>query len=87
MSPRRADGTYDIEADGLPDQPDGPVLLLTMRQTAALCQVSLARVREWTMLPGFPVIRSAHMVRVHARLLEEWLADQARAPRHQENAA
>ena len=77
---------YDIEGDGLPDEPAAPVLLLTMRQVAALCQVSLHRVREWTLEPGFPVMRTPHMVRINARLLEVWLADQARRS-DQETAA
>lgn len=66
------------------DQPE--LLLLTMPQVAALCQVSLDKVREWTLLPGFPVIRSAHQVRIHARLLEDWLADQARRHDPQEES-
>lgn len=49
-------------------------LLLTMRQVADLCQVSLATVREWSYDPTFPVIRKhGHFVRIHARLLDEWL--------------
>jgi len=76
----------DLERDGLPEDPGMPVLLLTMAQVATLCQVSLARVREWTLMPGFPVIRTPHMVRIHARLLESWLADQAQQHR-QENVA
>lgn len=84
MSRRRDD---DIEDDGLPVIPDAPVLLLTMRQVAALCQVSLSRVRDWTLLPGFPVIRTPHMVRIHARLLEDWLANQAQEPPSQEKVA
>jgi hypothetical protein len=75
MTPRR-----DIEDDGLQLDPDQPVLLLTMRQVATLCQVSIHRVREWTLIPGFPVIRTPHMVRIHARLLDVWLAGQAQEP-------
>jgi len=50
-------------------------LLLTMRQVADLCQVSVGTVREWSYDPDFPVIRRpGHFVRIHARLLDEWLA-------------
>jgi len=49
------------------------VLLLTVDQTAALCQVSKAQVYRWIRQPGFPVIYSPHQVRIHARLLDEWL--------------
>jgi excisionase family DNA binding protein len=62
-----------------------PPLLLTMPQAAALCQVGLDRIREWTHLPGFPAIRTDHQVRIHARLLDQWLADRAMST--QENAA
>ena len=64
----------DIEGDELPLDPGAPVLLLTMRQAAALCQVSVHRVRDWSLLPDFPVIRTPHLVRIHARLLDQWLA-------------
>ena len=77
----------DDELDGLPSDPRLPVLLLTMPQVAAICQVSLDRVRDWTYQPGFPVIRTAHMVRIHATLLEAWLADQVRQQHAEENAA
>lgn len=76
----------ELEGASLPDDPGMPVLLLTMRQVAALCQVSVNRVREWTLLPDFPVIRTPHMVRIHARLLDLWLEKQAQAG-HQEEAA
>jgi hypothetical protein len=58
------------------DAPEMP-LLLTMQQVADMCQVSLATVREWTYLPGFPVIRRPRQVRIHARLLDAWLTGQA----------
>lgn len=58
-------------------EPSLGVLLLTMGQVAALCQVSLATVREWTYDPDFPVIRKPHCVRIHARLLDEWLMRRA----------
>jgi hypothetical protein len=53
------------------------VLLLTPHQAAALCQVSVDRIYEWTHEPGFPVIVSAHQLRIHARLFDEWLAGRA----------
>lgn len=64
------------------EEPQAPpegveVLLLTMPQVAALCQVSLDRVRDWSTLPGFPMIRSAHQVRIHAKLFEAWLQRKA----------
>ncbi len=60
--------------DDVAAEADLPILMLTMAQVAAMCQVSLDRVRDWTYEPGFPVIRTAHNVRIHARLFEEWLA-------------
>ena len=69
------------EDEGMVMQP----LLLTMPQVAQLCQVGLDRVREWSNEPGFPVIRTPNQVRVHARLLDQWLAD--RALHNQEEAA
>lgn len=67
-----------------------PVLMLTMQQAADLCQVSVDRVREWTFLPDFPVMRTAHMVRIHARLFDEWLMKHSHdhaAGRDEEQAA
>lgn len=52
-------------------------ILLTREQAAELCQVSPPKIDEWTNLPGFPVIRGPHFVRIHARRLEEWLAEYA----------
>lgn len=69
---------YDTEYDAQPLDPERPVLLLTLQQAAYLAQVGVNRVRDWTLLPGFPVIRTPHLVRIHARLFEEWLAEQAR---------
>ena len=87
MSPRRR-RRRDDEDEGLPVIPNAPVLLLTMEQVAALCQVSVSRVRDWTLLPGFPVMRTPHMVRIHARLLEDWLASQSQEqPPSQEKVA
>ena len=51
-----------------------PVLMLSMRQAAAMAQVGIDRVRDWTYEPDFPVIRTTHKVRIHARLFDEWLA-------------
>lgn len=75
----------DDEAYG--DLPDHPVLLITMRQAAELAQVSIHRIREWSLLPGFPVIRTQHMVRIPPRLFEDWLAAQAQQTNTQENVA
>jgi hypothetical protein len=55
----------------------GPPLLLTLRQAAALCQVSLDKMQGWSHIKGFPVIRGSHFVRVHAQLLNRWLAARA----------
>jgi hypothetical protein len=62
------------------------VVLLTMAQAAAVSQVSLNRIREWTLRPGFPVIRTPRMVRIHARLFETWLAELARSNRQEDVA-
>lgn len=65
-----------------PEDPDTALdtlpILLTVPQAAALAQVGVNRVHDWTRLPGFPAIRTAHMVRIHARLFEQWLADWAK---------
>jgi hypothetical protein len=56
---------------------DAPPLLLTREQVAQRCQVSLAKVDEWSWRPGFPVIREGeHFVRIHAGKLDDWLANQ-----------
>lgn len=60
-------------ADDHEEVREEPVLLLTIPQVASLCQVSTRTIREWTWLPGFPVMRSPRQVRIHARLLDEWL--------------
>lgn len=71
-----------------PELGDLPILMLTMPQVAAMCQVSLDRVRDWTYMPGFPVIRSKHNVRIHAKLFEQWLEKQALGNRlNEEDAA
>jgi hypothetical protein len=71
----------DQNADGV------PVLLLTMAQVAAMCQVSLDRVRDWTYLPGFPAIRTKHQVRIHAGLLDDWLRKRALGDKAPEETA
>jgi len=76
----------------MPDESDNGVpgvLLLTPQQAAALCQVSLDKIYEWTYEPGFPVIAGAHQLRIHARLFDEWLAKRAMAgrPKEEEVAA
>ena len=53
------------------------VLLLTVDQAAALCQVSRDMVYQWTRQPGFPTVRGPHQVRIHARLFQEWLERRA----------
>jgi len=65
------------------------VLLLTAQQAAALCQVSVDKIYEWTYQPGFPVVAGAHQVRIHARLFDEWLARRAMEgrPKDEEVAA
>jgi len=55
----------------------GPPLLLTLRQAAALCQVSVDKMGGWSHIRGFPVIRHGRFVRIHARLLDRWLAEHA----------
>lgn len=52
-------------------------LMVTLEQAARMCQVSVRTVREWSYQPGFPVMRSARQVRIHARLFDEWLAARA----------
>ena len=66
---------------------DLPILMLTMEQVAQMCQVGLDRVRDWTYEPDFPAIRTAHQVRIHARLLDEWLAAQSLKRGREEDAA
>lgn len=68
------------------DESQLPVLLLTAQQAAAMCQVSVDKIYEWTYQAGFPVIAGPHQVRIHARLFDEWLAKRA-APRNREEDA
>jgi hypothetical protein len=68
---RRKD-EYDPE-QSVPMMP----VLLTIQQAADMCQVGIDRIREWSHEPGFPVIRSPQMVRIHAKLLEQWLERKA----------
>jgi len=71
----------------MPDEENGSVpgvLLLTPQQAAALCQVSLDKIYEWTWEPGFPVVAGAHQLRIHARLFDDWLAKRALAGRPRE---
>jgi hypothetical protein len=69
--------THDSFSDG--------VILLTPKQAAELCQVSLDRIYEWTYEPGFPVIVGPHQLRIHARLFDEWLAKRAMVGRQRED--
>jgi len=75
--------------DSEPTEPVAGVLLLTAPQAAALCQVSVDRIYQWSYEPGFPVIAAPHQFRIHARLFDEWLARRASAGRRekQEEAA
>jgi hypothetical protein len=53
-------------------------ILLTREQAARRCGVSLNKLDEWSYEPGFPVLREGgHFVKIHARLLDEWLAQRA----------
>ena len=56
-----------------------PVLLLTAQQVATLCQVSLDTVYRWTYERNFPVVMltGSRHIRIHARLLDEWLEKKA----------
>lgn len=59
-----------------PDSLD--LILLTREQAAKRCGVGLNKIDEWSTMPGFPVIREGgHFVRIHAGLLDEWLAQRA----------
>ena len=61
-----------------------PVLLLTIQQVATLCQVSLDTVYRWTYERDFPVVMlsdSARHMRVHARMLDQWLEKKAEGGR------
>ena len=60
------------EANGF--SPDLPVLMITIEQAAAMAQTSYDRIREWSFEADFPVLRDGHLVRIHARLFDEWLA-------------
>ena len=53
------------------------VLLITPPQAAAMCQISVDKIYEWAKLPGFPVIRGPHQLRIHARMFEQWLEKRA----------
>lgn len=76
-----------------PDDSDGnaQVLLLTVDQAAALCQISRDKMYEWTREPGFPVIvgggTRGHQIRIHARLFDEWLERRAAQGRTAEESA
>lgn len=60
------------------------VLLLTAQQAAALCQVSVDKIYEWSYTKGFPVVAGAHQIRIHARLFEQWLEQRAAEGRPRE---
>jgi excisionase family DNA binding protein len=61
-------------------------LLLTPDQAAKLCRVSRSKLDEWTYRTGFPVIRDAGTVRIHAGLLDEWLRERAKQNRVESTA-
>jgi excisionase family DNA binding protein len=52
---------------------------VTPEQAADYCGISRSKLDEWTHRIGFPVIREASTVRIHAALLDEWLRAQAGA--------
>lgn len=62
---------------------DLPLLLLTVQQAAAMCQVSTDRIYQWSYDPDFPVVMEAHQLRIHARKFDEWLAQRAERGRGQ----
>jgi predicted DNA-binding transcriptional regulator AlpA len=64
-----------------------PVLLLTVQQAAAVCQVSTDQIYRWTYEPDFPVIAQPHAFRIHARLLDQWLIKRANQGRKEEGSA
>jgi Helix-turn-helix domain len=67
-----------------PSFSDG-VILLTPKQAAELCQVSVDRIYEWTYEPDFPVIVGPHQLRIHARLFDEWLGKRAMLGRQRQD--
>lgn len=64
-----------------------PIMLLTARQVANLCQVSLDTVYAWTYERDFPVVMGQRQVRIHARLLDEWLVKRAEQGRLRKESA
>lgn len=62
---------------------DLPLLLLTVQQAAAMCQVSTDRIYQWSHTPGFPAVMEAHQLRIHARKFDDWLAARAEQGRSQ----
>lgn len=77
----------DPEEDGQPLETGLPMMLLTARQVANLCQVSLDTVYAWTYERDFPVVMGQRQVRIHARLLDEWLVKRAEQGRRREESA
>jgi hypothetical protein len=55
----------------------GGVLLITAQQAAALCQVSVDRIYEWSCGPNFPVIAGKHQLRIHGQMFDDWLRRRA----------
>lgn len=64
----------------LPQEP----LLLTLDQASDLCQVSRAKIDEWSHRTGFPVIREGGVVRVPLDLFKVWLEGWARGSNERE---
>lgn len=54
-----------------------PVVLLTPKQAAEVCQVGRPVIDTWSHQPGFPVIRDGRIVRIPLDQLREWLAARA----------
>jgi hypothetical protein len=52
-------------------------VLLTREQAADIAQVSPDRIDDWSYRAGFPVIRDAHLVRIHADEFVAWLRMEA----------
>lgn len=75
-------------SDDPEDQPAGlPLMLLTVQQVADICQVSQDTVYRWTYEKDFPAVMGERSVRIHARLLDEWLVKRAEQGRRREEDA
>jgi hypothetical protein len=54
-----------------------PPMMLTRTQAAERAQVSLNKLDDWSFMPGFPIVREDHFVRIHTARLDDWLAELA----------